>query len=66
MSDSNGINMTHLQVVRVDSLDGDTHFILIESTPPEKREKREDYDEAEVKRASKVEAAKPLILARAD
>ena len=58
--------MTRLQVVRVGSLDGDTHFILIESTLPGKLEDKEDYNEAEVKRESKIDAAKPLSLARAD
>jgi len=58
--------MTRLQVIRVDSLDGDTHFVLLESTPSEKRENGEDYDEVEAKKASKVDASKPLTLTRAD
>ncbi len=58
--------MTHLHVVRVGSLDGDTHFILIESAMSNKLENREDYNEAEVKRASIVDASKPLILVRTD
>jgi hypothetical protein len=58
--------MTRLQVIRVDSLDGDTHFVLLETALSEKREGGEDYDEAEVKKASKMDASKPLILVRAD
>ena len=58
--------MTRLQVIRVDSLDGDTHFVLLESTPSEKPENGEDYNEAEVKKASKADASKPLTLTRAD
>jgi hypothetical protein len=41
--------MARLQVVRVDSLDGDTHFVLFESTLSEKRENGEEYDEVEVR-----------------
>jgi hypothetical protein len=58
--------LARLQVIRVDCLDGDTHFVLLESTPSEKPENGEDYDEAEVKKASKVDASKPLTLTRAD
>jgi hypothetical protein len=58
--------MARLQVVRVDSLDGDTHFVLFESTLSEKRENGEEYDEVEVKKASKMDASKPLTLTRAD
>lgn len=66
MSDYVEINVTHLHVVRVGSLDGDTHFILIEPTISNKVENREDYNEAEVKKASRTDASKPLILVRAD
>jgi hypothetical protein len=58
--------MARLQVIRVDYLDGDTHFILFESTLSEKRENGEEYDEVEVKKASKMDASKPLTLTRAD
>lgn len=58
--------MKRLQVVRVESLNGDTHFVLLDSTLSEKRENAEDYDEVEVKKVSKRDASKPLILARAE
>jgi hypothetical protein len=58
--------MKRLQVIRVDSLNGDTHFVILESQFSEKRENAEDYNEAEVKKASKRDASKPLILARAE
>jgi len=58
--------MKRLQVIRVESFNGDTHFVILESQLSEKRENAEDYDEAEVKKASKRDASKPLILARAE
>ena len=56
--------MKRLQVIRVDSLNGDTHFVILESQLSEKHDNAEDYDEVEVRKASKRDASKPLILAR--
>jgi hypothetical protein len=50
--------------VRVDSRSGDTHFVLLESQPSEKRNDVQDFDEVEMKKLSKEEAMKPLILVR--
>jgi len=58
--------MKRLQVIRVDLLDGETHFVLLESKYSKKQENAEDYDETEVKKESKRDAAKPLTLFRAD
>ena len=58
--------MKQLQVVRVDSGDGDMHFILIDIKPSEKNDFAENYDEIEVKRESKSDASKPLILKRTE
>ena len=58
--------MKRLQVVRVDLLDGDTHFVFLESKYSKKHENAEDYDETEVKKESKRDASKPLTLFRAD
>ena len=58
--------MKPLQVVRVDSKDGDTHYVFLDLQPPEKNLCSLDYDEIEVKKASKKEASKPLILKRAE
>jgi hypothetical protein len=58
--------MKPLQVVRVDSKDGDTHYIFLDLLPLEKDLYAQDYDEIEVKKASKREASKPLILKRAE
>ena len=55
-----------LQVVRVDSEDGDTHFVFLDPQHFEKHIYAQDYDEIEVKKVSKREAAKPLILKRAE
>jgi len=58
--------MKRLQVVKVDLLDGDTHYVLLESKYSKKHENAEDYDETEVKKESKRDALKPLTLFRAD
>ncbi len=58
--------MKPLQVVRVDSDDGDTHFVFIDLKPSEKNNCAQDYDEVEVKRTSRKEASKPLILKRTE
>lgn len=58
--------MKPLQVVRVNSSDGDTHYVFLDLQPSEKNLYAQDYDENEVKKASKQEASKPLILKRAD
>jgi hypothetical protein len=54
-----------LLVVRVDSNDGDTHFVFLDQTSG-KNQNAQVYDEVEVKQASKKEAQKPLILNRAE
>jgi len=58
--------MKSLQVVRVDSDDGDTHFVFIDLKPSEKNTCAQDYDEIEVKRTSRMEASKPLNLKRTE
>ena len=39
--------MKNVRVLRVDSLNGDTHFVLLEPQLSEKHETAEDFDEAE-------------------
>jgi len=56
--------MKPLQVIRVDSNDGDTHYVFLNLQPSEKNIYAQDYDEIEVKKASKKEASKPLSLKR--
>jgi hypothetical protein len=56
--------MKTLRVVRVDSDDGDTHYVFLDLQPSEKNIYGQDYNEIEVKKASKQEASKPLILKR--
>jgi hypothetical protein len=58
--------MKPLHIVRVDSDDGDTHFVFIDLKPSEKTNSTKDYDEAEAKKTSKREATKPLILKRTE
>jgi len=56
--------MKKLRVKKVDSPDGEIHFILEEFQPSEHSECLQDFDLAEIKRLSTKEAAKPLILFR--
>lgn len=56
--------MKKLRVRKVDLSDGDIHFILEESLPLEYSDYFRDSDVAELKRISKKEATKPLVLFR--
>jgi hypothetical protein len=56
--------MKKLRVSRVDSSDGETHFILEEFLQIERSEYFKDSDVAEIKRISRKEATKPLRLFR--
>ena len=58
--------MKHVRVVRVDSLNGDTHFVLLESQLSDNHGTAEDLDEGEIKKASKKDASKPLVLVRSE
>jgi len=53
-----------LRVRKVNLSDGDIHFILDESLPLEDSEYFRDSEVAELKRISREEAAKPLVLFR--
>ncbi len=56
--------MKKLRVSRVDSSDGEIHFILEEFLHIERSEYFKDSDMAEIKRISRKEAAKLLALVR--
>jgi hypothetical protein len=56
--------MKELRVSRVDSSDGEIHFILEEFLHIEHSEYFKDSDMAEIKRISRKEAPKPLLLFR--
>jgi len=58
--------MKQIRVVRVDALNGDTHFVLLESQLSDNYETAEDLDEVEIKKASKKDASKPLVLVRSE
>ena len=58
--------MKQLRVVRFDSNDGDTHFVFIESPFSEKNQYAQDYDEMEIKKESKKDASKRLVLIRSE
>jgi hypothetical protein len=56
--------MKKLMVSRFDSSDGEIHFIMEEFLQIELSESFKDSDVAELKRISRKEAAKPLLLFR--
>ncbi len=56
--------MKKFRVSRVDSSDGEIHFILEEVLYIERSEYFKDSDVAEIKRISRKEAPKPLRLFR--
>jgi hypothetical protein len=53
-----------IRVARVDSPDGEIHFILEEFIHTELSEHDKDFGIAEIKRISRKEAPKPLLLFR--
>jgi hypothetical protein len=56
--------MKRLKAYRVDSPNGEIHFVLKESQSFEHSENFKDSEIAEIKRITRKEAAKPLILFR--
>jgi hypothetical protein len=54
------------QIVRLDSDDGDTHFVFIDLKSLEKNNYAQNYNESEAKKQSKREASKPLNLKRTE
>ena len=58
--------MKNSYVVKVESNDGDAHYVFLDLQPSEKNVYAQDYDEIEAKKESKKEASKPLILTRAE
>jgi hypothetical protein len=55
-----------LLVVRVNSNDGDTHYVFWDTELCGKNQHAKDYNEIEVKQESKKEASRPLKLNRAE
>lgn len=56
--------MKRLRACRVDSPNGEIHFVLDEPQASEHSECFKDFDAAEIKRISRKEAAKPIVLFR--
>jgi hypothetical protein len=50
--------MKSLQIMRVDSNDGDTHYVFLDVQPSEKNIFAQDYNETEVMKASKKRSIK--------
>lgn len=60
------VGLPKSRVVRERSLNGEIHLILPETRFDENSENEEDFDEAEIRKIMKKEAAKPLLLLRAE
>ena len=58
--------MPKSRVVREESLNGEIHLIIPESVLDVTRERAENLDQAEIRKIMKKEAAKPLLLLRAE
>ena len=56
--------MRKLKAQRVDSANGEIHFILRETQTSERSDRFKDYDVAEIRKISKKEATKLLVLFR--
>jgi len=54
------------RVVRKQASDGEVHFILAGSVFDETVESAADFDEVEMRRITRKEASKPLLLLRAE
>jgi len=58
--------MRRLRARKIDSANGELHFILQESQASERSQRFKDYDVFEVKKVTRKEAAKRLLLLRED
>jgi hypothetical protein len=56
--------MRRLRACKVDSANGEIHYILEEPQASEHSECFKDYDVFEIKKVTREEAVKPLILRR--
>jgi hypothetical protein len=51
-----------IRAIEVDSPDGETHYVLEEFPILEPSENSRDFDQDEIKRITKKDAAKPLLI----
>jgi hypothetical protein len=56
--------MRRLRARKVDSTNGEVHFILQDSQSSEHSERFKDYEVFEIKKVTRKEATKPLLLLR--
>jgi hypothetical protein len=56
----------NLKVVYVQTIDGENHYVVQSLEANENTDGSIDFDEAKVRRDMKKEAAKPLLLLRAE
>jgi hypothetical protein len=56
--------MRRLRARKVDSANGEVHFIIEEPQASEHSERFKDYDVFEIKKVTRKEAGKPLVLLR--
>jgi hypothetical protein len=58
--------MKKVRIMRVNSPNGELHYVLDESAPFESSKLVQSLSEAEVKEITKKEASKPLFITRID
>ncbi len=61
-----GIGLPKPRVVRVQSLNGEVHFVFPDSMSDEKPKNARNFDEIEIRRIMKKEVSKPLLLVRSE
>jgi hypothetical protein len=53
-------------MLRVESLNGEIHFVFAEPTSNENTKNDKEYDETEIRRIMRKEVSKPLLLVRSE
>jgi hypothetical protein len=53
-----------IRITRVDYPDGETHYVLLESSNQENSKNSKIFDKDGIKKISKLDAAKQLLIAR--
>jgi hypothetical protein len=56
----------NLKIIRVQTINGEKHFLVRSLEGNENLSSSEDFDEAKIRRTMKKEASRPLLLLRAE
>jgi len=58
--------MVNLKIIRIQTVNGEKHYIVRSLKKNENPVNGEDFDDADIRRTMKEEASRPLLLVRAD